>query len=225
MRLSLVLMLAFLAGAATAAERAKVHLFQYGFTSSGPAKSAFEDFRYLLGEKLPRLASELQDEDGPEGIVKLAVKPVKAGDGQQLARPNDLIAGLDERRDYWRDTGALTLLTGTVRPSADGEGLEIHSTLFLGEIGEALGRETIDIQLALTAKTFDTTNDSHSVAILYAYAGQIAPDCARQADTFALLSAAHLRAASVAEDNPALGLALTEKIDAALADVETRCAG
>ena len=207
---------------ALAEGRSSVHLFQYGSTSAPEAQRAFEDFRELMVDKLPRLASELLSVQELAGLDELALLPVPGADGQGLARPSERIPSLAKRRDYWKATGALALLTGRVK-RAGASDYVIRSSFFLGELGQAPGTEVIDVELPFTAAAYDTTQDSHSVAVLYAFAMDLARDCAKRAEVFFLLSQAALRSDAVAEDDPELGGALGEIVRAAQERVKTAC--
>lgn len=207
---------------AAAEGRTSVHLFKYGSTNSSEARIAFLDFRDLMTEKLPRLASELLSSQEIPEVAELALQPVTASDGNGLAHPSERIPSLADRRTYWRRTGALALLTGRVK-NAQGDSLSVHSTFFLGELGRVHETEAIDVELPFTAATYDTTNDSHSVAVLYALAMDIANDCAKQSDVFFLLSQAKLRADAVAEDDPSLGQDLVQIVHTALDDAQNTC--
>jgi len=97
--------------------------------------------------------------------------------------------------------------------------------VFWGELGGLAGRESIDLELPFTSTTYDTTNDSHSVAVLYSLAIEIGEDCSSRGDAFFLLNQAQLRADAVMADAPALGEELRLLVDTAAADLESRCAG
>ncbi|MEO1091115.1 MAG: hypothetical protein AAFX81_10805 [Pseudomonadota bacterium] len=231
---ALLMLLAALPASSWAQERSTVHLFQYGSTNAPASATAFLDFRDLMSEKLPRLASELlADDDRAGGLTNLdalALQPVQADGGDGLEPPSARIPNLQRRRQYWRDTGALALLTGRVKGS-DPASLVIRSTFFLGELGQPTRRETLDVELPFTAAVYDTTNDSHSVVLLYALAmealGMTADgttaDCNRQAHAYFLLSQASLRADSVATDDRDLGAALATIVQDALDAVKAAC--
>lgn len=223
MRLPLGLAIVCLfASVASADDRLIVHLFQYGSANSPEKKSAFLDFQDLMAEKLPRLASELEDAGGVATVSGLRLLPVPSTEGDGLATTSERIPSLEDRRIYWRDTGALALLTGRVTSE---QPFAIRSTVFWGELGGLAGRESIDLELPFNSTTYDTTNDSHSVAVLYSLAIEVGDDCANRADAFFLLSQAQLRADAVMVDAPALGGELRLLVDSAAADLESRCAG
>ncbi|MDW4497407.1 hypothetical protein R5H30_05390 [Sulfitobacter sp. D35] len=216
MRLSalLSLLIALIAGSgAWGQDRTSVHLFRYGSTTAADAEIAFQDFRDMMVAKLPRLASELEalglNIDAGQ-LARLALEPVpKPGsDGSEIADPVELIPTLESRRLHWSQTGALALLTGRVK-RLDPTELAIRSSFFLGELGRGSGTETVDVELRFSDATYDTTNDSHSVAVLYALALEVLPGCTRKPDVYMLLTQADLRARAVAEEDPSLGAPLT----------------
>ncbi len=225
MRVSIFLAFVYFLWASTSAVaegRTNVHLFQYGSTNAPDTKIAFLDFQDLMSEKLPRLAAELLSERELSNVTNLALHPVMDADGEKLVRPVDRISSLDSKRNYWRETGALALLTGRVKQIGDA-GLSIRSTFFLGELGQQQGAETIDLELPFSSATFDTTNDSHSVAILYALAIDISGNCAARADVYFLLSQAKLRADAITEEASDIGQKLAQTVQGALKDFSERC--
>ena len=54
-----VIYLLLFSATAAAQQRADLHLFQYGLTTTEQRAALFEDFRYVLEEKMPRLSDEL----------------------------------------------------------------------------------------------------------------------------------------------------------------------
>lgn len=203
-----------------AAERSTVHLFQYGGANAPEKQVAFLDFRDLMEEKLPRLSRELLQERMLTSAGKLSLVPVL--EGERLARPSERIASHDARRAYWRETGALALLTGRVKTTAD-RMLAIKTTFFWGDLEDG-GATAIDLELPFSSTVFDTTNDSHSVAILYALAASIGKSCARAPDAFFLFAQAQTRAVAVTADAPHLGEDLQKRVSDAAMDLERRCA-
>ena len=152
------------AGPGFAQDRTGVHLFQYGSANSPETEIAFAEFMDLMVEKMPRLASELSAEREVGRLADLALVPVLTDDGGRLSRPIERIQTLNERWAYWRDTGALAILTGRVKRGTD-DGLSIRSTFFWGDLGGPRARESIDLDLPFSGAVYDTTNDSHSVAV------------------------------------------------------------
>ena len=65
-----VIYLLLFSATAAAQQRADLHLFQYGLTTTEQRAALFEDFRYVLEEKMPRLSDELAlGEAGEGGLV------------------------------------------------------------------------------------------------------------------------------------------------------------
>lgn len=218
--LSLLLLLPAAPDGVWAAERTELHLFQYGRANSDRLKIAFLDFRDLLLEKMPKLAVEVQRESIIEPLDRLALKQIKLPDGS-LETADVKVGNVDKRRKYWLETGALGVLTGYVRED-DGRPW-VHTSFFWGTLRGPWGTETIDLVLPVDGAAFDTTNDSHSVATLYALAQQIGEDCARDQDGFRLLSEAAKRAQAVTMDLYELGAKLQDLVHLAIEELKERC--
>ena len=205
------LALVITASHSTAEPRANIHLFQYGLTTTKQRVALFEDFRYVLEQKMPRLSDELALGDDWPALNTLMVVPVM-DKNKELRRPADLIGNSQLKQRYWRDTGALALLTGVVNDRGDVP--NIHTTLYWGEIKSPSKQKVIDLQLPLVGKFYDTTFDSHSVAILYAIANQPDVQCTHFTSKVALLSEAQKRAKAVSKQQPELG----EKLETMIVD-------
>ncbi len=231
MRLPIALI--FLIGstfAALAQGRSEVHMFKYG--GLGPQVPAvIDDFRYIMGEKLLLLSTEVlggEYESDLATISNLKLKPVLKD--EKLEDPNDRVGSLTERTKYWRDTGALAVLTGRVRAS-DPAAISIKSTFFLGDLGDKLGSQSVSVELPVDAAGYESTKDSHSVTILASLAiNLIYPnsttgnaDCAKTAAAFALINQAQQRAGAVMEDDQVTGDTLKKIVDAATVSVEGAC--
>lgn len=189
--------------------RSNLHLFQYGLTTTEHREALFKDFRYVLEQKMPRLSDELALNDDWPALNVLMVVPV-IDETKKLRLPAGLIGSSQLKENYWRDTGALALLTGVVIDH--GEVPYIHTSLYWGKLKSPLAQKMIDLQLPLVGKYFDTTFDSHSVAILYAIANQPDVQCTQLTSIIALLSEAQKRAKSVSEQQPKLGAELETMI-------------
>lgn len=223
MSMSKVLICLFLvltAFPSTAEPRANLHLFQYGLTTTEHREALFKDFRYVLEQKMPRLSDELALNDDWPALNVLMVVPVN-DEKENLRLPASLIGNSQLKENYWRDTGALALLTGVVVDR--GEVPYIHTTLYWGKLKSPLAQKMIDLQLPLVGKFFDTTFDSHSVAILYAIANQPDVQCNQLTSKIALLSEAQKRAKSVSEQQPELGAELEAMIVASIQAHKEEC--
>lgn len=223
MSMSKVLICLFLvltAFPSTAEPRANLHLFQYGLTTTEHREALFKDFRYVLEQKMPRLSDELALNDDWPALNVLMVVPVN-DEKENLRLPASLIGNSQLKENYWRDTGALALLTGVVVDR--GEVPYIHTTLYWGKLKSPLAQKMIDLQLPLVGKFFDTTFDSHSVAILYAIANQPDVQCNQLTSKIALLSEAQKRAKSVSEQQPELGAELEAMILASIQAHKEEC--
>lgn len=214
------LLLVLTAFPSTAEPRANLHLFQYGLTTTEHREALFKDFRYVLEQKMPRLSDELALNDDWPALNVLMVVPVN-DEKENLRLPASLIGNSQLKENYWRDTGALALLTGVVVDR--GEVPYIHTTLYWGKLKSPLAQKMIDLQLPLVGKFFDTTFDSHSVAILYAIANQPDVQCNQLTSKIALLSEAQKRAKSVSEQQPELGAELEAMIVASIQAHKEEC--
>jgi hypothetical protein len=210
--------LAVLAAAPGGAQpRTDVHLFRYAGVQGAEMAAAFDEFQYALHDQLKGLAQSLADVAPGAGALKLE-RIVDAGGGG-LADPLEWIPSFEQEKSYWRDAGALALLTGRVSRRR-GDGLAILSRLFWGDIGADSAGMSIDIALPLAGAYYDASKDSHAAAILFAYAMHLPAECAREPERFALLSAAQQRARAVAGDDAALGNALLARITRTLEALE-----
>ncbi len=202
------------------ANRTQVHLFQYGRTHQPAFQTAFLDFQDMLRDKLPRLASEVQRTGSMAIVTELALHPI-LGEGARLQTPDERAGSLAARRHYWTETGALSILTGKVLTKDSTP--YIATTYFWGELRGPYPEEMLDITLPVTEEQFNTTDDSHSVATLYALAHEIGKDCNNRANAVRLLSEAHKRAKAVAADAPELGTRLEALVEAAIKSLKERC--
>lgn len=205
-----------------AQERAELHLFQYGRTNTEPLMTAFLDFRDMLSEKLPNLSVELSSRTSIASISLLSLKPVTDAEGK-LLRPEQRMANLAEKQRYWNDTGALGVLTGHV---VQRDAIPfVRTTFFWGNLRGPYEQEMIRLELPVTGELFDSTYDSHSVAIIYAFAHGVQRDCDSAPATIALLSEAHKRAQAVQADSPDLGAELVALVLHAIETIREACNG
>jgi hypothetical protein len=208
---------------AQAQERTELHLFKYAGTDAENLKTAFLNFKDLMREQMPLLSSELVEELENRGgidipaVGRLMLKPIVDEQGNLRVSAGSL----DDRRRYWRETGALGVLTGKLQLKQD---IPTIRTFFRwGELHAPDANETITLELPVNGEAFDTTNDSHSVATLYALAHEIGRDCVQRASAFYLLSEADKRARAVAEDNVGMGTELQLMVSQAIAALRERC--
>lgn len=222
MRLPCLILLASLGHSPfSMAQRTELHLFQYGRTNTPQAQAAFLDFRDLLAGNLPILAQEVSQGHTLPSVDKLKLRSV-TGDDNELQRPESQVGSLEQRRNYWRDTGALGLLTGHV--SQKGNVPQIHTRFYWGTLGVDFGNESIELTLPVVGSAFDSTNDSHAVAILYALAHDTKhAKCQQISASLHLLSEAHKRAQAVAIERPEVGLSLTSLVESAIKKIRRDC--
>lgn len=213
-KLTLLLILLFNSASSQAEQRTALHLFQYGRTNTEQQERAFLDFSDLLEANMPKLSAELSQEFNIPAVSKLHLKSVINKQGK-LKRPQEQNIGSDDgKKIYWKDTGALGVLTGHVRQKEDIP--YVYTTFYWGTLKGAYAHEMITLQLPIVGKSFDTTYDSHSVAVLYALAHEIRQACTNTDETFYLLSEAQKRAKAVSADLPSLGSELENIINIAI---------
>lgn len=206
-----------------AEDRTEVHLFQYGRTSSDLLSIAFVDFRDMLEEKLPRLSAEMmQTEATNPALSQLRLKSVTDENGV-LLRPEARVGSLDDKRRYWRQTGALSVLTGHVKQQG---GIPyVYTTFYWGDLRGPYPEEMVQLVLPVVGESFDNTSDSHSVAVLYAMAQEIKQDCKNTAEIIFLLSEAQKRARAISGDLPELSAELENMVIAAIENIRSECSG
>lgn len=224
MRLSKLAILFFVflwTATSQAEERTEVHLFRYGRTNTASLQTAFNDFQDMLVEKLPKLASELlKMKVEIPALSHLRLKPVLDENGQ-LLRPEARVGSLDAERQYWLQTGALSVLTGHIREQ--GGTTYAYSTFFWGALRGPYPDEMITLKLPLVGESFDNTSDSHSVAVLYALAQESRHECVNAAEIVKLLSEAQKRAKAIADDFPELAAELEAIVVAAINKIQGDC--
>lgn len=215
-----MLILALWVGDSQAGERSDLHLFQYGRTNTDLLKTAFFDFRDMLAEKLPKLSAELSRKATIPAVSHLKLNPVLNEKGE-LERPEVRVGSLADKRLYWLQTGALSVLTGHVRQQG---GIPyVYTTFFWGQLRGPYTDEMITLKLPVTGEAFDSTYDSHSVAILYALAHEIRQDCVKINESIYLLSEAHKHAKAISSDFPELGAELEALVVNAINEIKSDC--
>lgn len=222
MRLSgVILAITFSLSTLAVAQRTELHLFQYGRTNTPQAQAAFLDFRDLLAANLPILSQEVAQGYALPALAQLKLKSVLDAN-QQLQRPEQKVGSLEQRRNYWRDTGALGVLTGYV--SREDNIPQVHTQFYWGALGANFGHESIELTLPVVGSAFDNTNDSHAVAVLYALAHDIKDDkCQQISASIYLLSEAHKRAQAIESDLPQIGTALKNLVNDAISKLRQDC--
>jgi hypothetical protein len=203
-----------------AEERTELHIFQYDRADSGELKSAFSQFRGLLTGNMPKLSDELQQVVTMPALSRLRLKSV-IGENGDLERPEARVSSLQAKRKYWRDTGALSVLTGHLRQEDDIP--YVYTTFFWGELKGKYPSEMITLKLSVAGESFDNTYDSHSVAIIYALAQETRDDCDNAVEIISLLSEAHKRAKAISSDLPELAAELEELVVAAIDEIRNDC--
>lgn len=226
MRLSaMILLWAMCLSTAVRGQRTELHLFQYGRTNTPQAQAAFLDFRDLLAANLPILSQEVSHGHDistlPESLSQLKLTSIMDAN-HQLQRPEGKVGSLAQRRKYWRDTGALGLLTGHVGQTDNIP--QVHTQFYWGTLGGGSGQESIELTLPVVGAAFDNTNDSHAIAVLYALAHDTPhTKCQQISGSIYLLSEAHKRALAVQSDLPEIGSRLITLVNNAINKIRHDC--
>lgn len=94
-RIAIIFFVFIWAVTAQAENRTEIHLFKYGRTNTVSLQTAFNDFRDMLAEKLPKLASEMLNiKVEVPAVSHLQLKSVLDENGQ-LLRPEERIGSLN----------------------------------------------------------------------------------------------------------------------------------
>jgi hypothetical protein len=177
-----------LAPARAGEPRLVIHIYKYGELRDTTKLKNFGDFKDILSHKISSISDELS---GPvTGLKDLGgLKPffvVDANDDPaNFDGDNDKLAG------RWRDAHALEILSGRIQGSAGT--FSVKSRVYFGELDTGFNSRFLSIELPIVDEEYDTTRDSHSVAILYALALDAMHRCQPENEVMLLLSAAHER--------------------------------
>lgn len=209
---------------ASAQTRTDVHLFRYAGIRPQTA-AAFDEFQAALREQLLTLGQSLASASPDAPQLRLERITADGAPGAELADPIVLIPSFEAERKWWRDKGALALLTGRLG-RIPGDGLAILSRVFWGDLGDDPADMSLNIELPLDGDYYDDSKDSHAAAILFAFANHLPHECAHLPERFAILSAAQQLALAVTGSDPGLGDALLQRITEALRDLQRQpCEG
>lgn len=217
MRLSglyFALALYFGLGVAEAQTRTELHLFKYLLTNTERLRVAYQDFSDLLLHKIPQLAEEISSNVPEARNLRLEKLEGNEGDPRR-------VNALAQRFSYWSESGALAVLTGRVGMRMDTP--YIHTEFFWGELRGSDPNDMVRLEISVTGRAFETTNDSHSAAILYALAHEVGHNCEHRAPAIFLLSEARKRALSIDGALRRLGDELVAKVDRAIEHLRSRC--
>jgi hypothetical protein len=162
-----------------ATPRVEIVLLPYsGLGTEGARKSAFDEFRGILEDKLTNLVQELST--GPELAGKVAAQQLarlRVGtlQGTGSAAPGTGSGGgldLEQKLLLWRQRHSLGLLSGTLSDASptDRARFRVNSQIFIGDLdGAKLGR-SIPLAMEIGPDEFRNTRDVHALTVLYALA-------------------------------------------------------
>ncbi len=191
MRLSKLILIFFIITCdvvSKAEDRLELHIFQY--TDHNSKKGSFDEFQYMLGEKLLRFPDMLYKK---EELKKLSILSqlklnLVINDDGKLSLPSNFFGSLEEKHKYWEETGALAVLTGRVYEK---ENISyVNTTFFWGDLRGLYRGEMIKLKFPMIGSYYDSTKDSHLVAILYALSQEINKNCEEITSALYLLSEA-----------------------------------
>jgi hypothetical protein len=219
-KIAILLILALWVTDSLADDRTELHLFQYGRTNTDEFKMAFFDFRDVLTEKLPKLSAEVSRNFNIPAVSQLRLRQIVDENGE-LLRPEERVGSLYDKRQYWRQTGALSVLTGHLRQQEDI--IYVYTTFFWGDLKGPYNDEMITLKLPVEGEFLDSTSDSHSVAILYALAHDTKKECTNSAETIYLLNQAQQRAKAISRDLPELSAELEAIVKSAIDEIRSEC--
>jgi len=179
--------------------RVVIHIFKYGELEDPKKRERFSEFKDILRAKISTISDELS---GPSGglseLARLAPFFIVDGNSNHVVFSGNN-ADLSRR---WSRANALEILSGRIRDT--GVNFSVKSRVFFGELDTGLGSRFLTIELPIIDEEYDTTRDSHSVAILYALALDSMQRCQPEDKTMLLLSAAYERLADLPQDLPGM---------------------
>lgn len=203
-----LLLLGCLFAAAKAEEpRVSLHFFKYSgvHDTNEAAKNQFDNFKAIIHAKISSISEELSSRQHFAELNKLGPFFPTDADGNHVEWEGSN-AKLLER---WRNARTLEIFLGRIR--IENGAYSVRSRVYLGDLRTELDSKFIVIDLPIADDQYDTTVDSHSVAILYALAMDARERCRPEFEVLELLSAAKERLADVPAD-----VAGVEKLRAAV---------
>ncbi len=102
-------------------------------------------------------------------------------------------------------------------------GFQIKPKIYLGELKGANASPFIKLKVLYEGSFKDTTTDSVSIAIMYAFANSISEGCSNAADFFAIMSRAHSSAGTLAMEIGNDGGQLVQLIDLQISKKKSAC--
>ncbi len=173
--------------------RVSLHFFKYSgvHDTNEVAKNQFDDFKDIIYAKISSISEELSSRQHFSELIKLGPFFPRDENGNHVEWEGNN-AKLLER---WRNARTLEIFLGRIR--IENDNYSVRSRVYLGDLRTALDSKFITIDLLIADDQYDTTVDSHSVAILYALAMDARERCRPEFEVLELLSAARERLADV----------------------------
>ena len=173
--------------------RVSLQLFKYSAIHDGDEEviRQFESFTDIIRAKISSISEELSSSPHFSELQNLNTFLPKDENGKHVKWSGsnaDLMA-------RWKSSSALEIFIGRIRVADDH--YSVRSEVFFGDLKTSLNSRFIKIDLPIEDEQFDTTRDSHSVAILYALAMDARQRCRPEYEVIELLSAAKERLADV----------------------------
>lgn len=189
-----LLMMAMFAPFASPAQnspRVTVQIFKYTGVHSTAEQRQFDAFKAIIHAKISSISEELAESEyfGELEHLKPFFPQNSGGDHVPFTGSN---ADLLQR---WRSANSLEIFLGRIADG--GDGYTVISRIFLGDLETGLTSRFLSIELPIMDNQYETTRDSHSVAILYALAMDARRRCRPEHEVVELLSKASERLADV----------------------------
>lgn len=179
--------------------RVAIHIFKYSGLLSDVEEKYFEEFKAIVQTKISSIAEELQNEN--ESLNYLAtLSPFFVTD--QQGKHAVFTGSNAELLSRWQRANALEILLGRIKSKESG--YAVRSRIFFGDLKTGLDSRFLSVELPINDIEYDTTRDSHSVAILFGLAMYARQHCKPVDEVIALLSAAHERMADIPSNLPGM---------------------
>ena len=179
--------------------RVAIHIFKYSGLLSEVEEKYFEEFKAIVQTKISSIAEELQSQNSRLDYLA-ALSPFYVTDQQG---EHAVFSGSNaDLLDRWKRAHALEILLGRIKSKDNG--YAVRSRIFFGDLKTGLDSRFLSVELPIADIEYDTTRDSHSVAILFGLAMYARQHCKPVDEVIALLSAAHERVADIPNNLPGM---------------------
>lgn len=196
MRISLLICLfQFFSYSVLADARLSIHIYKYTGIHSDQETQYFDEFKAIVQAKILTLSEELTEFNVE--YTKLAPFYVINQNGKHI----EFTGSTFDLQNRWEISNVLEILHGRVR--ANNKQYSVKSRVFFGNLSTDLGSKFLSIELPIDDEQYETTKDSHSIAILYALALDARNRCRPENEVIALLSNAYEKLKDI-PDSPKL---------------------